>query len=279
MCRTRFRKLIGVSEWKLKRWTSDIRQGHLQPSEDGRSAMTRKARATPKRDHVNAWLRWVYETMAESLAEVLQSEECRENRNAATKDPFEQLDEAEFLLLNPAVEMPVEMPVRYLPPGRLAELCDLYEHMTTGDSACASRAMFCQTFKEEWNHVLKFRAAGQHARCTICAAWTKIRSEAKTEQEREAAMDRHLAHFRLIFSDRSHDSRMQRMGRESTRPCTETHPDKSLLVITLDGMDQASLMPHDFVTQCGLFLLCVVSHCYLFLGPHSHDPVSWATFT
>ena len=92
-------------------------------------------------------------------------------------------------------------------------------------------------------------------------------------------MDRHLARLRLIFSDRSHDARMQRMGRESTRPCTETRPDKSLLVITLGVMGPASLMPHDIVTQCGLFLLCVVLHCYMFLGPHSHDLVSWDTFT
>ena len=67
--------------------------------------MTRKARATPKRDHVKAWLRWVYAATAELLAEVLKSDECRENRNAATKDPYEQLNEAEFLLLNPFVEM------------------------------------------------------------------------------------------------------------------------------------------------------------------------------
>ena len=41
------------------------------------------------------------------------------------------------------------------------------------------------------------------------------------------------------MSDRSHDARMHRMGRDITRPHTQTHPDKSLLVITLDGMDQA----------------------------------------
>ena len=89
LCRDRFCELLGFSSWKMKQWNISIRQGLLQPPADGRATADRSIRAAPKRNHVNAWLRWAHDMLAEPLAEILKNEECREQRNAAAKEPFE----------------------------------------------------------------------------------------------------------------------------------------------------------------------------------------------
>ncbi len=159
ICRERFRAIIGINDWTLKLWIHDVRQASTSLPEDGRASTARKVRPCPKRGHVNAWLRWVYDT-AESLAEVLKDEEWREQRAGAAKEVDEQLDEVDFAQANPASELQQEPALRYLPPARVSELVDLQEHQTNGDKDAAGKALFFQTHNEEWSHILKFRAVG-----------------------------------------------------------------------------------------------------------------------
>lgn len=67
MCRTAFLLVSGISKRKFLKFVSAINDGHVNPPEDGRSQ--RHARDGPKQDHARSFFQFLYDHLAEPLAE------------------------------------------------------------------------------------------------------------------------------------------------------------------------------------------------------------------
>lgn len=67
LCTHAFREVIGVSKRKFQKFQRSIRDGHASPPADGRSM--RQVRDVPKADHANTFFQFLYDHLAEPLAE------------------------------------------------------------------------------------------------------------------------------------------------------------------------------------------------------------------
>jgi hypothetical protein len=67
MCFTSFLAVTGISKRKCQKFVKAIYAGQREPPEDGRSH--RVARDVPKRDHARSFFQFLYDHLAEPLAE------------------------------------------------------------------------------------------------------------------------------------------------------------------------------------------------------------------
>lgn len=73
MCFSAFLATSGISKRKCQKFLAAIQAGHAEPPEDGRSLRT--DRDVAKRDHARVYFQFLYDHMAEPLAEGDQPEE------------------------------------------------------------------------------------------------------------------------------------------------------------------------------------------------------------
>ena len=236
LCSTRFRHIVGLSRNKFKNFKTWVCGGMLEPLQDARSDLARKIRATPQTDHVDSWLNYIYENVAEDLAEakpgtLAESDgELAEAKPGPTAPPDTVMATTTF----------GDKAVRYL-SGRLEELWEFYQHNCP--EFHASKSAFLATYKEKWRGVLVFRRLSQHAQCTTCAMYGAARSMVKTREMRANINKEHQAHLTAIYRDRNVYERMQRLSIEATKVVDSPMEanEKSVLTMTIDGMDQAGL--------------------------------------
>ena len=84
--------------------------------------------------------------------------------------------------------------------------------------------------------MLKFRVWSQHAKCSDCCKFQKMRREAANAKERGEVQTKLDAHLRMIFADRSIDTRMSQL---SVATAQGTMAGEGILYLVIDGMDQA----------------------------------------
>ena len=129
---------------------------------------------------VDAFLNWVYEHLAEPLAEATPSDDnpylAREvdlPDEPLPADEIEEKDLAELCATIAGLTPACDKEQKWLAPTTMKELYDL---MATwqGKQHVPSFTTFICVYKRLWKKTLKIREIGQHARCARCAelsAW------------------------------------------------------------------------------------------------------------
>lgn len=248
VCATAFRHVVGLSIYKFKQLVKNCRDGHFQPQEDKRSsAHAQYHRESTQAQHADAWLNWAYWNIAEPLAETEQT--CTGMKQADGEED-EQCDEILVNSLEFGGTCLAPRAPRHLPPGRIAELYDLYR--TSSLDRCAGSTTFGEVYRASWKKLMPFRAVGHHARCTRCAKLSKMRELARTKEAKDEVAELQREHGQAIYADRAEYARAQRLSAESVRalpgaPESAASMD-SVLTITIDGMDQAKFrLPRNLV--------------------------------
>jgi len=126
--------LTRLSRNYIRRLLKAVHAGDTKPPPDGRSSRTQRAR--PGQDHCDAYFSWVYNNVAEPLAEGVSFEDVEDD--CVQKDPYSEW-------ISGAVADPVVSSVgeqRWLPPITTGELYDQYRYQHKGTDDLASRAVF-----------------------------------------------------------------------------------------------------------------------------------------
>ena len=224
---------LGIDKDRLRSIHTAIKENRAVPVDNRHSNKGRDAECAMA---VNAWLEWVYQNLAEPLAECsvldpgmpgLPPSESEDDSNDPGVD-------SSLFDLKPLISANKFKQPRYLAPGSLAELYDTYISQDTA-APQASRPTFYRVY-QHWKPVLKFRVWSQHAKCSDCCKFQKMRREAANAKEREEVQTKLDAHLRTIFADRSIDTRMSQL---SVATAQGTIAGEGILYLVIDGMDQA----------------------------------------
>lgn len=86
LCFTAFLIVSGMSKRKCNKFMAAIKSGQVVPPEDGRSERT--FRDTPKRQHAEAFFQYLYDHLAEPLAEGEPDPEADDDDETAFQDEF-----------------------------------------------------------------------------------------------------------------------------------------------------------------------------------------------
>ena len=125
--------------------------------------------------------------------------------------------------------------VKYLAATNLKHLYSMYTEENS-EVEPASFTTFRRMF-HEWSYCLKLRQPGQHSTCGRCAFLACTRANAETEVEKQAALHELADHLRVMYGDRREYAKMEQYCRMSVKGSVPSS--SSVLLLTLDGMDQA----------------------------------------
>ena len=239
VCRVAFREAIQLSNKKLTKFEKAISAGMLQPYEDQRQYNGSSERNLSKLLDVDAFFSFVYQYLAEPLAD--EDRGCEELRQKGHHEYILEWIQARdgnpLASASAGMQQPVDR--RYLPWMSWVEFYELYQCHNMekeSDGALASIKSFRKTFTDKWDAMLGFRAVGQHDRCDTCVELTKIRREHPEAKERELAAKAYKQHLNRMFDDRRLDARLTHLSELSV---STTSSISSVIHIRIDGMDQA----------------------------------------
>jgi len=246
VCREAWANLLGISNNKFQRLLGAYNSGASRAPRDLRVGSGRRARCAPIAAVCDAFLRWLYDNVAEPLAEqdLTKLVDGDTVDSASPNHHRPTINDAlkEWVLGDPASTAGreprrrsapgEELEPKALPPGSIT---DLYEHFRCihPDAQCCYTTF--KTAYKVWHGTLRFRAHGEHARCTDCARLCKVRKSTEVEAEREAANKAYAEHIQSVLKDRQLDTRYDVLCETHFTQCTES----PLLKLDLDGMDQS----------------------------------------
>ena len=132
--------------------------------------------------------------------------------------------------LDMAVRSASGLHVRYLPPGRVADLYTLYLASQRGAAEPAAGVwVFRKVWATQWCKALRFRKASTH---TLCATCHKLRSLVRYSR----SMNEHMAASALFLDH----MRSQWLDREVYWRCrARARTERDVLTIITDGMDRS----------------------------------------
>ena len=195
VCRTGFAGLLGISPRRLVRTKAAFK------GLDTRNVHTSR-RSSPQQAEVDVFLRKLYHSAAESLPHGFRFGGDLSLDIAALPRLRAELVEA---LLDSALDGPLlalarevkKLPQKHLPPGKPADIYQLYQAscLMSGIKA-ASAFVFYGVWNRDWKHVLVFRKTSTHTTCSLCH---KLKSEIRCAKNLQAHLDycdwllRHMA--------------------------------------------------------------------------------------
>ena len=166
LCYSAFLKLSTFTHFSVKKQLTSIYAGATKPTSDARTEA--KAREKPKEEHCNMFFLWLWERVAEPLAEGESAEavDAEEEEQGLAQDEFSKWvlqSKDEFDPLSSVPQNHEGRETRYLNQIGLCELYDTYKHRNklTGFSSAGT---FYSSYRHNWSSVLKRRAINQHAR-------------------------------------------------------------------------------------------------------------------
>ena len=192
----------------------------------GRAKRSSDASGGPSQN-VDAFLNWVYEHLAELLAEATPSDDnpylAREvdlPDEPLPADEIEEKDLAEFCATIDGLTPACDKEQKWLAPTTMKELYDL---MATwqGKQHVPSFTTFICVYKRLWKKTLKIREIGQHARCARCAELSAWLAKEHDPQKRADIMATRDAHLSSMLSDRDLEERPNFLSEAS---CTKAGP-------------------------------------------------------
>ena len=228
VCRTGFAGLLGISPRRLVRTKAAFK------GLDTRNVHTSR-RSSPQQAEVDVFLRKLYHSAAESLPHGFRFGGDLSLDIAALPRLRAELVEA---LLDSALDGPLlalarevkTLPQKHLPPGKPADIYQLYQAscLMSGIKA-ASAFVFYSVWNRDWKHVLVFRKTSTHTTCSLCH---KLKSEIRCAKNLQAHLDycdRLLRHMARQWADRHSYWRLRDQARR----------EKNVLVAICDGMDRS----------------------------------------
>ncbi len=236
ICREAFLKITGASKNRLDRTLQGILKGHLQPFADLREYNGNNDRQREKAWNVDAFFTFLYQFMAEPLAEeeTVAFELTSQGAANMVAEWVQATAGNPLAVATAGMEGGVDR--RLLPHMSKEELYDLYCLHKGNQSERTSKTCFLKVYHKRWRHLLGIREVAQHARCDTCAELSKARKEHPDKAEREKAGRKYKAHLNLMFDDRRLDMRLTFLSELSTSPSCSF---QGLLHVRIDGMDQA----------------------------------------
>ena len=188
---------------------------------DGRSH--NHTQQTPSVLNVDAFFHYVYEFIAEPLAEVegIQEEpipmDHDEDSNVDSSEEYELGQDLMQVRMEATGE--TQLPVRFIGHCKLAELYDQYSHWhaVNGTGTCTSLSTFRKVWRASWCKLIRIRGDSQHARCNVCSRLSRLRQLAETPSEKNQIQEDHHDHMQKIFADRTIDYRQSKLAEASCR--------------------------------------------------------------
>ncbi len=232
-CRT-----LGVAIGRVARLQKAIASGCRVPPVDG-GVLSCRVYPQSELSKAHAYCRWLYEAVAEPLAE-------GEVPEAMTQDkPVPKLTIQTAFSEGSMVGSNLDLQPRYLAPGTLAQqydqFCQWWEKLDNGQRPSSMRT-FTRAFSDKWKFILRFRGINQHAKCAECCRFAQCRRNATTLQDRTLVARGLAAHLDLMRRDR-HAYREASLCSENFcrggDPADASSAWESILTVCLDGMDQA----------------------------------------
>ena len=229
-CQKTLQKILQMGHKTYLKFCKSINEGFMEPPTDARHTQHQRslgkvgAAATTA---ANTLLKWIYENMAEHLPE--------SDRFVATKKTLARNDPSSAAGFDEFQEPKL---VKWLAPG--TSLSEMREFALAFNSELRppSFATFSRVFHTEWQGVLKTRTESQHSKCNDCAKLKAWRRQCHSKEDVEL-VQRHLEeHIRSMKEDRKVDATINMFAQQSAKG-ELTDPEKTVLSLVIDGMDEA----------------------------------------
>ena len=224
VCRRGWARLVQVSAMAVTRMMQAVRGGLAQRPRDGRCC---NGRDPEEGLSVGAFLEDTYNSVAEWMP-------------AATDVVAPAVPALSEWLAAPAGPSATAATVgrngvRYLAHPSIQDLFYTYQSQESPRRA-ASYATFLRIFKS-WRHKMVFVKAGDHSKCPDCEHFKELNRRATARSDQDAILKSYRLHLAAQYSDRAVAAHLSLRSRASVRG--EVPSQESLLVLCMDGMDQA----------------------------------------
>ena len=244
LCTHALEFVLKLSRHKRQKFQNEIQKGALKPPLSLKA--TQRQRDSVAMEAADTLLSWLHNNVAETLAETRRrtpGEEAASTRESVlTYSTSAQL--ARELPKTTTVEHldefdKSEAEVRWLPPGTtLAEMRDLAQ--TFLPEIKTSYSTFCICYHRMWEHRLKIRHEGQHAKCNACEKFKEFRRQVSAPQDVKRVIDEYTHHLAQVMADRQLDKKLNLRSQVSVGSIPGTlEPEATLLSIHIDAMDTA----------------------------------------
>ncbi len=231
VCLQAFCAVWGIGDHRLATIRKAALAGTGPPVDLRYLAKGRGGKDSPALSQVTSFLSEIYESEAETLAEV---------DGWDANDWFEELQlvagedcgALELVVPPGAAVEALPSDIKFLPPGTVSEYWKQFCHVYP-EIACSYR-YFREVWKRDWR-CLKFRNVGQHSICSTCLSHKMlIQSFGSDVVQRTVALDAFHAHKADQYKDRRVYWRIRADARLAA-----TAQQASTISIIIDGMDQA----------------------------------------
>ena len=250
VCRNGFREAIGISNSRLNRLQTWLKEGQMQTPRDLRhTTIQERGKA---RIECDAALQWAYDVLAESINSSGHDVRPTDDDVDASAPELQLKPDAAdpTFLAMPTLDGFCEWvhgpgatvtsgaadagEVKWLPPMALIELFDMCKsHMASSPSYIT----FFRCYNETWQHCLKFRPTIMQSKCDDCERLKLLRKQATTPERAEAVRAEHLEHVKSTFLDRAVDERIQKAAYDATTTVAGMPLGRSILNMDMDAME------------------------------------------
>lgn len=181
VCRTAFRRQLGMGNSRLGRLLRWLAEGHLEPPMDLRHSQAEREK--PASAAADQWFQWAYETMAETFSESTVRD-CSEldvllpwlaKTPVSGSQPVKADDGLREWILGAgatSAALASSEDVRWLPPSSMVELYEQMQEYRADhddhDNRRCSYVTFLRVYQTKWAKTLRIRPQGMHAKCPDC---------------------------------------------------------------------------------------------------------------
>ena len=231
VCKSALQRILGLGNTKYPKFCKALAEGFKDPPQDMRRTQHQKSlskTATEAITAANTLLSWVYENMAEHLAESDSFVKAKKSLASARGAP------TSFVWQNaqgPTV-------VKWLPPGTTLSELKEYSVVFNPDVTATSFSTFSRVYHTQWQDWLKIRAEGQHSKCNDCAKLKAWRRQCISKEDCDLVQKQLQEHIASMKEDRRVDGVINSQAQQSAKG-EVADPDKTVLSLTIDGMDSA----------------------------------------
>lgn len=228
LCSKALCHLLNMGSTVYSKFCKHLAEGFRDPPVDLRHTQQQRRVASshdpnPARLEADMLLAWVYDHMAEDLAE---SDDFVKAKKTLAESRSYVLDHTQG-----------PRRVRWLAPHTsLAEMREMALAFNPNTPHPPSSATFSRVYHAKWQDWLKVRHEGQHAICSDCQRFKAWRKVATSKEDRDRVQAGFSQHIESMREDRRVDAEIARRARE-TASGQLIDPDLSVISMVIDGMD------------------------------------------
>jgi len=233
VCRKAWSSLVQVScgwIWKMQK---NVRAGFAERPQDGRS-FNGKNLSDGNRS-VDAFLRETFDSVAEWMPHTSSDAAALAAPVAPAAPTLSEWLASPSTGPSATTVTAGRSGVRYLAHQSLQDLFYTYQSQM-GSEQPASYTTFLRVFRD-WRRVLVFLKPGDHSKCPDCEHFKELNRRSTARSDQDTILKAYRQHLAAQYADRAVAARLSLRGRASVHG--DLPLDESLLVLCMDGMDQA----------------------------------------